>query len=75
MRKHVIFDLKENGDSFDHVIDASTSEEAIRIADREWDYLTDREKNGRSAFFVGTCEFDEDGCPDWDTAFVLKSYK
>lgn len=46
---YIIMDEK-NGDLFNK--EFSTKEEALRRAEIEWGYLTDKEKKDRTAFYV-----------------------
>ena len=60
---------------FETALDAKDQAEAIQIARREWDHLTDSEKKRRDDFFVGYAEEDEDGDADWDTMTDIYSFK
>lgn len=52
-----------------------TKDEAIQYADTEWKCLTEHDKNRRDAYYVATCELDEDGEIDWETIDPIKEYK
>jgi hypothetical protein len=66
---------KSHAQIFETALDAKDQAEAIQIARREWDHLTDSEKKRRDDFFVGYAEEDEDGDVDWDTMTDIYSFK
>ena len=66
---------KSHAQIFETALDAKDQAEAIQIARREWDHLTDSEKKRRDDFFVGYAEEDEDGDADWDTMTDIYSFK
>ncbi len=52
-----------------------TEQEAIQEADAEWKALSDHDKADRDAYYVATCQIDEDGLIDWDSVETIKEYK
>ena len=70
--KYAIID-QTKGDWFESIFD--TPEDAIREADHYWAHLAKNYKNNRIAYFVASCELDEDDCIDWDTVNPIKNYK
>lgn len=53
----------------------STEQEAILYAETEWSRLTDHDKADRDAFYVATCEIEDDGEIDWGKVDSIKEYK
>lgn len=61
---------------FDRKLDADlTKDEAIEEAAREWNSLSDYDKDHRDAFELLMAEEDEDGCLDLNTARVIRRFK
>lgn len=75
MKRFAIYDSIKNGDSFDHFINAETEKEAILAAEGEWCAMSGYDQGRRSEFFLAICDEDDDGCPDWNTAVVVRSFK
>lgn len=75
MKKFAILDRIKNGDWFDRVIDAETQEQAIWMAQLEWDRLSTYDQNRREEFALVFGEVDEDRFIDLDTATDIKRFK
>lgn len=61
------------GDCFEDIFD--TEAKAISWADYEWGIMAKSDKAKRTAYFVASCELDEDGAVDFDTLDVIEEYK
>ena len=69
--KYAIID-QTTGDWFESVFDRE--EDAISQADYEWAIMSKHEKKRITAFFVASCELDEDGAVDYETIEPIKEY-
>lgn len=69
--KYAVIDITR-GDSFEEIFD--TADEAVAQADYEWRIMSSRDKDRREAFYVASCEVDEDGCIDYNTVNLIQNY-
>lgn len=70
--KYIVIDIKD-GDMFDKEFDSK--DEALKNADKDWNYLTENEKKSREAFYVlESVNPDEDAENHYD-GNVIKNYK
>lgn len=67
MKKFAIIDdcTKARASVYEEVFE--TKNEAIQKAQAEWEALTEHDKAERDAYYVASCDIDEDGCIDWDS--------
>lgn len=70
--KYAVID-QTTGDWFENVFD--TEKAAINQANYEWHIMSTHDKKRRTAYYVASCETDEDGCIDWDSVKPIKTYK
>ena len=61
------------GDWFEDIF--ATEKEAIDRADYSWHIMSAHDKKRRIAFYVASCEVNEDGEIDWDSVNAIKEYK
>lgn len=67
--------MASRGELFERRLFVDTREEALRQARLDWSYLTDAERDQRSAFYIGYASEDENGCVDYDSMTDIVSIK
>ena len=70
--KYIIID-ENNGDMFNK--EYESREEALKQAEIDWGYLTDREKEKRTAFYVLESVNPDEEAPDHYDGEPIKVYK
>ena len=70
--KYAVID-QTSGDWFEDIFD--TEARAIAWADYEWGIMAKSDKARRTAYFIASCELDEEGSVDYNTLEVIKEYK
>lgn len=45
--------------------------EATQKAQTEWNAMSEHDKAERDAYYVASCDIDEDGCIDWESVNTI----
>ena len=75
MKEYVIIEVLSCGDDFNRIIKAASDLEAVDKARKEWQRLTEAEKERRTLFAAGACELDTAGEIDYNTLDILAKFK
>ena len=75
MKRYVIIEQVKNGDRFETYLYPDTNTEiALYKIRNKWDFLSMSDKRRLEYMMLIHCELDEEGCPDMDTADIIKTY-
>lgn len=69
-----VYDDMESKENLVEIAKFKTEEEALKYAEKEWEHLSDDDKELRDEYFVGIFEVDDDGCL-YDCIKVIKQFK
>lgn len=77
MKKWYMIDnaLTDKGEIYETELKASSKEEAMKQAMKEWNALSDRDQANRDEFYIGLASEDEDGCVDYNTMTDIEYIK
>lgn len=67
-QRYVIIDRIKGSDEFDSVLDVKTEEEALKQLEREWNHLSEHDKERREEFSLALLAIDDEGMLiGWDS--------